>query len=113
MTDIKSTSGGYASDEFFAIASAVDILTRAAEAQSPKALIAASRTLDLAAPDLVRGCAYLGWLLSQAEQSDFSAEASRSARQALVEMNALAAVLTEMKSRADSYEAMSKLVPAA
>ena len=95
-----ATTESITSREFFSIASAVLILGNVAKRHSPEALQDVSSALDMYPSSLLRGAAYLGWVLSQVEEDSRHPEADRDARQALAEISALAAVLVEMQVEA-------------
>ena len=109
MTTTTKPKADYSSDQFFTVASAVDILAQVAEDHCPKAFQDVSLLLDMSPSSLMRGAAYLGWLLAQVPDDERNPDAELSAQCALAETTSLAAVLIEIQNRAGMQELIREL----
>lgn len=102
MASAESTTN----DEFFALSCAVRRLADCAKAHSPETFKSAAQVLDVRPSGLLRGMAYLGYLLSQAIDDTGAAEnrTYADAAEALAEINALVAVLIDIQNEHDCMD---------
>ena len=95
-------------NDFYSIASAVTEILDAAQKHAPEAVERAGSMLDMSCAHLLRGVAYLSFILDENGDSDNDRHKAI-ARGALADMTALTAVLLELQNLGEINKAMKRM----